>query len=110
MAALNMGAPANNVLRVEPFKGMDTASSPTQLDNNHSPDMRNVHIDSKGALQKRNGYDRTLTYSLGEGPIKGLYHYKNQFLFAHAGHLYESLDVPPSWEMDDLTITWESEV
>lgn len=93
------------MLKIEPFRGMDTASSPTQLDDNHSPDMLNLNIDSKGALQKRTGYEKVL--DMGTGAIQGIAEYKTQFLFAHGGKLNQMVGKLVTWDMDDLTQVWE---
>lgn len=81
------------LLRIEPFKGMDVSESATQLDNHHSPDMLNMNIDEKGALNKRTGYTRVFPTSLGPGKINAMYLYTKQdgtqiFLFAHSTRLY----------------------
>jgi hypothetical protein len=81
------------LLRVEPFKGMNLSVTPTQIDQSQSPDMLNVNIDERGALNKRTGYERIYTNSLGPGAINGLYEYKQKsgavfFLIAHTTKLY----------------------
>lgn len=105
MAILQTKQEGSNMLKIEPFRGMDTASSPTQLDDHHSPDMLNLNIDSKGALQKRTGYEKVL--DMGTGAIQGMAQYKSQFLLAHGGKLYQSEGKLVTWDMDDLTIGWE---
>jgi hypothetical protein len=93
------------MLKIEPFRGMDTASSPTQLDDHHSPDMLNLNIDNKGALQKRTGYEKLL--DMGTGSIQGMAEYKTQFLLAHGAKLYQMEGKLVTWDMDDLTQSWE---
>lgn len=121
MAQLNSRPPAEPpLLRIEPFKGINLAVTPTQIDDHQSPDMLNMHTDEQGALNKRTGYKR-IFLTLGEGKINGMAVYKRsngatEFLFAHGGKLYKT-DVMPggssnyaTWNEDDLTVTWESEV
>jgi hypothetical protein len=81
------------LLRLEPFAGMDVSASATQIDNHHSPDMLNVHIDEKGTLNKRTGYTRVYPTSLGAGKINAMYLYtkldgSTVFLIAHGTNLY----------------------
>jgi hypothetical protein len=73
MAQLQMrSTPEPPLLRIEPFKGMNLSVTPTQIDNSQSPDMLNVNIDERGALNKRTGYERVFPTSLGAGAINGL--------------------------------------
>jgi len=93
MAQLQMNAPKPlPLLRLEPFKGMDVSG--VQIDNHHSPDMLNMNINEKGALNKRTGYDRVYSTSLGTGKINGMYEYTKSdgssiFLLAHGTTLYK---------------------
>lgn len=80
--------------KIEPFKGINLSVTPTQIDKSQSPDMLNVNIDGKGALNKRTGYTRVFPTSLGTGNINGMYEYrKNEgtilFLIAHGTKLYK---------------------
>lgn len=104
--------------RLEPFRGMNVSGSPTQISQNESPDMLNMNVDLRGALNKRTGYERVM--DLGTGAIKGMFLYRKSngqeiCLTAHGGHLYTS-GIPNQianaaiWADDDLTQTWESEV
>ncbi|MBS4173471.1 hypothetical protein [Bacillus sp. FJAT-49736] len=81
------------LLRLEPFKGMNLSVTPTQIDKSQSPDMLNMNIDERGALNKRTGYERVFPNSLGPGQINGLYEYRKLdgtvlFLLAHGTKLY----------------------
>jgi len=107
------------LLRIEPFKGINLAVTPTQIDDHQSPDMLNMHIDEQGALNKRTGYKR-IFLTLGEGKINGMTTFRKSdgstdFLFSHAGKLYKTDEEPgitkfATWNEDDLAVTWESEV
>ncbi|WP_243299141.1 DUF2460 domain-containing protein [Bacillus litorisediminis] len=85
--------PEPPLLRIEPFKGMNLSVTPTQIDQSQSPDMLNMNIDERGALNKRTGYERVFPTSLGVGQINGLYEYRKKdgtvkFLIAHGTKLY----------------------
>jgi hypothetical protein len=106
------------LLRIEPFRGMNVSGSPTQIHQSESPDMLNMTLDENGALKKRTGYERVM--NLGDGAIKGMFLYQKSsgeeiFLAAHGGKLYKS-GIPQktsdlsTWDDDNLTKTWESEV
>lgn len=120
MARINpVGRAEPPLFRLEPFKGMNLSVTPTQIDNAQSPDMLNMNIDERGALNKRTGYARVMPHSLGPGQINGMFLYRKadgneHFLFAHADKLYKTLHVPNRdilteqiWEDDDLNETWE---
>lgn len=124
MASISRRAISNPpLLRIEPFKGMNLSVTPTQIDQSQSPDMLNMNIDERGALNKRTGYERVYAQSLGDGPITGLFHYNNPdgtdtILFTHNGKLYKTEGIPnlatnsrlATWEDDDLSQTWEGEI
>ncbi len=107
------------LLRMEPFKGMNLSVTPTQIDQSQSPDMLNMNIDERGALNKRTGYTRAITQPIGAGKIQGMYLFQQTngdetFLFAHGGKLYKTDQVPSRnnqteaiWADDDLEQTWE---
>lgn len=81
------------LLRMEPFRGMNLGVTATQIDQSQSPDMLNMNIDERGALNKRTGYERIFPTSLGPGQINGLYEYRKNnstvfFLIAHGTKLY----------------------
>ncbi len=72
---------------------MNLSVTPTQIDQSQSPDMLNMNIDERGALNKRTGYERVFAESLGNGAINGLYEYRKTdgsvyFLMAHGTKLY----------------------
>lgn len=123
MATLNpRPSPQPPLLRIEPFKGMNLSVTPTQIDNSQSPDMLNMNIDERGALNKRTGYERVYVQPVGEGKINGMFHFNRpdgteSILFTHANKLYESTGIPSletnsrlqTWEDDDLSSTWEGD-
>ncbi|MDP4147436.1 MAG: hypothetical protein Q8936_23710, partial [Bacillota bacterium] len=81
------------LVRLEPFRGMNVSGSPTEISQNQSPDMLNMTLDLNGALNKRTGYSRVYTTSLGTGKINGLFEYKKSdgtsvFLIAWGTQLY----------------------
>lgn len=120
MANIPNNIRSNPLLRLEPFKGMNLSVTPTQIDNSQSPDMLNMNIDERGALNKRAGYERVYAKNLGEGQINGLFHYRKpdgdeQILYTHNAKLYGTTGIPSlanntrlaKWEDDDLLSTWE---
>lgn len=81
------------LLRLEPFKGINLTVTPTQIDIHQSPDMLNMTIDERGALNKRTGYTRVFQTSLGTGRINGMFQFRKKdgttvFLIAHGTKLY----------------------
>jgi hypothetical protein len=94
MAQLNSNLPPQPpLLRIEPFKGVNYSVTPTQISQSQSPDMMNMQIDERGALNKRTGYTRVFPTSLGAGAINGMYTYRKKdgtefFLIAHGTKLY----------------------
>lgn len=81
------------LLRIEPFKGINLSVTPTQIDQHQSPDMLNMHIDSRGSLNKRTGYERVFATSLGAGKINGMFLFRkkdgtSKFIIAHGTKLY----------------------
>jgi hypothetical protein len=97
------------LLRLEPFSGMDVSGIATQINDHHSPDMLNMSIDEKGALNKRTGYTRVFPTSLGEGKINGMYLFTKTdgttiLLIAHGTKLYtQSGNGQPSELFGELT-------
>lgn len=122
MAQMNRRSkPEPPLLRMEPFKGLNLSVTPTQLDDRETPDMLNMHIDERGALNKRTGYKRIISRSLGPGPINGLFLFRKtdgteELLFTHGTKIYKTNKIPDrtvipyTWNDEDLTATWESEV
>ncbi len=87
--------------RINSFKGINVSVTPTQIDETQSPDMLNMALDEKGALNKRTGYKRVFPASLGSGPINGMFLYRKAdgnsvFLFAHGTKLYSGSNPPVS--------------
>lgn len=85
--------PEPPLLRIEPFKGLNLAVTPTQIDQSQSPEMLNMNIDERGALNKRTGYERVFPTSLGPGQINGMYVFRKSdgteiFLITHGTKLY----------------------
>ena len=39
--------PEPPLLRIDPFKGLNTSVTPTQIDDHQSPDMLNVNLDDQ---------------------------------------------------------------
>lgn len=99
MAQLNGGSSRiPPLLSIEPFKGINLSTTPTQIDNGQSPDMLNMHTDSRGSLNKRTGYKRLFETNLGPGKINGLFDFKKadgtkEILFAHGDKLYRLDDL-----------------
>ncbi|MEH7355691.1 hypothetical protein V7150_19365 [Neobacillus drentensis] len=93
MAQMQAKTKSIPLFHLEPFQGMDTNGSATQIIDHRSPDMLNFNIDEKGALNKRTGYARVYPTSLGTGKINGMYLYTRSdgsaiFLIAHGTKLY----------------------
>jgi hypothetical protein len=94
MAQMSFNSPTPSLLRLEPFRGIDVSGTSTQIDDHQSPDMLNMNIDERGSLNKRTGYERVYSDSLGPGKINGIYEYKKsngttEFLIAHTTKLYK---------------------
>lgn len=89
------------LFRIEEFKGLNISGSPSRIDNNQTPDMLNMTLDEKGALNKRTGYEKVFETSLGQGKINGMYLYKKtatteeQLLIAHGTKLYKIVGENP---------------
>ncbi len=85
-------------LKIEPFKGMNTSVTATQIDDHQSPDMLNMTLDIRGSLNKRTGYERVFKNPLGTGNINGLFEFRKtdgtkEMLIAHNGNLYRLSDL-----------------
>ncbi|ULT55395.1 DUF2460 domain-containing protein [Neobacillus drentensis] len=94
MAQMSFNAVTPSLLRLEPFRGIDVSGTSTQIDDHQSPDMLNMNIDERGSLNKRTGYERVYSDTLGPGKINGIYEYKKsnsttEFLIAHTTKLYK---------------------
>jgi hypothetical protein len=104
--------PEPPILRIEPFKGINLAVTPTQIDQAQSPDMLNMNIDERGSLNKRTGYQKVFPRVIGEGQINGIFLFRKtdgseKFLVAHGEKLYSTTEVDATWEDDELEQTWE---
>jgi hypothetical protein len=79
--------PSPPPLRTESFLGVDYSVSPTQVHQLRSPDMLNCHINDD-VPDKRTGYERVFTTSLGTGKMNGLakYRKKDGTLYRIAAH------------------------
>lgn len=89
-----------NLIKIDKFAGINQSSDYTQIALNESPDMLNMELDTKGALNKRKGYKRIME-SLGEGSINGQFLYNKKDgtiveLFAHGTKLYKLTGTVPS--------------
>lgn len=85
--------PENNMERIVRFKGINTSTTATQLEYNETPDMLNMVLDSEGRPDKRFGYERIFSTSLGVGKINGLFQYRkadgtNELLKHHGTKFY----------------------
>jgi len=94
MAQMSFQAPTPSLLRLEPFRGIDVSGTSSQIDDHQSPDMLNMNVDERGSLNKRTGYQKVYSASLGAGRINGLFEYKKadgttDFLIAHTTKLYK---------------------
>lgn len=83
--------PPEQLLSINNFAGINLQVTPTQINDNESPDMLNMFITDSGRLEKRTGYDKCFS-SLGTGNINGMYEYKDMFLFAYGTKLYKKND------------------
>lgn len=80
------------LFRIEQFKGINFSVHPSQIADNESPDMLNMHIDD-GTPEKRTGYEKVFPTSLGVGQINGLFNFRKSdgttvFLIAFGTNLY----------------------
>jgi hypothetical protein len=86
------------LFRINEFKGLNISGSPSQIDNNQSPDMLNMSLDERGAINKRTGYEKVLETSFGSGKINGMFLYKKtptsneELLVAHGTKLYRIVE------------------
>jgi hypothetical protein len=88
-----MKLPSNQLIKIDNFKGINQSADYTQIDIRESPDMLNIELDNRGALNKRKGYKRIFE-SLGTGNINGQYVFNKKDgtlieLFAYANKLYK---------------------
>lgn len=63
-------SPARSVVKIEEFKGVDLNSSPSNVAVTRSPNAPNMMRDVPGKVRKRQGYEKTGTYT---GRINGVY-------------------------------------
>lgn len=73
--------------------GINISDEQSQIRDNQSPYMLNVNCDDRGAIQKRPGYGKLYTTSLGAGAINGYFDYRKLdgtvvTLLAHSTKLY----------------------
>lgn len=80
--------PATKQLPLNSFKGVNIALTPTQIGDTQSPDMLNMILDDRGALDKRNGFQKYIE-TLGNQEIKGMWIYKGNILYAQNQKLYK---------------------
>lgn len=66
--------PQKGRLEIKEFSGgLNLRDEPSKLKENESPDLLNVNLDDRGALQKRYGYDTI--HDLTSGKINSIYEY-----------------------------------
>ena len=84
--------PKQNQLPITQFRGIQINITASQLEDNVTPDMINVVLDDRGALDKRTGFDK-VTDNLGAGAVNGLFNFKKSdgdiLLFAYTDKLYK---------------------
>jgi len=82
--------PSESIKRLNSFLGLNVSVTNTQIKDSESPDMLNMTLDDRGALNKRFGYKRVV--SIGAGKINGLFVYQKStgdiYLVAHGTKLY----------------------
>lgn len=83
-------SPTVKYLNIAKFRGVDFASSPTQMDKSRSPDAQNIISDLAGKPVKRTGYETVADFG---GRINGIYRLATddvEKFLVHAGtNLYE---------------------
>lgn len=85
--------PPSQLMRLTAFKGLNLATTATEIAETESPDLLNITVDPYGTILKRRGYLRLFPISLGAGRITGLFNYFRingtmQTLFTWGGKLY----------------------
>ncbi|HMK57739.1 MAG TPA: hypothetical protein VK462_01660 [Nitrososphaeraceae archaeon] len=83
----------SSIIRITDFAGLNLSTTSTQIADNESPDMINITLDTQGQPDKRLGYSRLFTTTLGASPILGMYEFVKQdgtiiFLIHHSTNLY----------------------
>jgi hypothetical protein len=81
------------IISIKNFRGVNLNGTPTQIDNSESPDMLNVTLDQFGQIDKRYGYTKVFSPTLGPGKVNGLYLFRKKDgtvirLLAHGTSLY----------------------
>lgn len=78
------------LLRISNWGGVNQLATPSQIEDNESPDAQNIQADMMGAPDKRNGYQRVFATSLGNGQINGAYDglFNGNIIFAWGTGLY----------------------
>jgi hypothetical protein len=82
------------MFKINKFRGINRSTTATQIDFNESPDMLNMFLDERGALNKRFGYERMFPTALGTGKINGMFVYTKvdqtqESIFAYGNKLYK---------------------
>lgn len=57
--------PNRNIFTINKFSGLNKSVTPSQIENNQSPDMLNLELDEAGALNKRTGYKKIFNSLIG---------------------------------------------
>ena len=87
--------------QINRFLGLNIRNTSTQINDNESPDMLNMLLDDRQALDKRYGYEVVIDKT-STGAINGLIEYKRRagtiYLFAHSTNLH-------TWNPSDGTDT-----
>lgn len=60
---------------IDRFAGLNTATTASQIEFNESPDLLNVILDAEGRPDKRFGFKRIYSDSLGSGKINGMFYF-----------------------------------
>lgn len=84
----------DSMFKINAFRGLNSIDTATALDDNESPDMRNMFLDERKCLRKRYGYERMFPTALGTGKINGIFQYQQLnnpnpfFIMAYGTKLY----------------------
>ena len=79
-------------MQLKSFAGINTSVTPTQINDNQSPDMLNFNVDERGALNKRTGYKKIFDTPIDNASITGLFEFRmngiNQMLIGCGDKFY----------------------
>lgn len=96
----NVGTSESQLFSMSAFKGLNLATTPTEIGDTESPDMLNITVDPYGSIEKRRGYQRVFPTSLGAGRITGLLNFKKKdgsimMCLTHGTKFYKMVDNIP---------------